>query len=147
MSSRPPAPRPLPAKPQAYRPRTKSAAPATTGWRVLIEGLEVIASIGIHPHEREARQRILVDVTVDMSEAPTPRQDRLAETLDYEAVARMIESLAREGHVQLVETLAERIARAILADPRAARAKVRVTKPEALSNARGVGCEIDLGRT
>jgi dihydroneopterin aldolase len=133
-------------KPQAYRSRAKAAEPATTAWRVFIEGLEVVASIGIHPHEREARQRILVDVEIDMTGAPSPRQDRLAETLDYEAVARAIESLAREGHVQLVETLAERIARTILADPRVARAKVRVAKPEALSNAKGVGCELELGR-
>jgi dihydroneopterin aldolase len=133
-------------KPQAYRPRSKAAQPAISGWRVFIDGLEVVASIGIHPHEREARQRILVDVEIDMSGAPTPRQDRLAETLDYEAVARTIESLAREGHVQLVETLAERIARVVLADARAARVKVRVAKPEALSNARGVGCELELAR-
>jgi dihydroneopterin aldolase len=144
--SRPPVPQPLPTRPQAYRSRAKAAATSVAAWRVFIEGLEVIASIGIHPHEREARQRILVDVELDMTGAPTPKDDRLSETADYEAIAREIETMAREGHVQLAETLAERIACRLLADARVVRARVRVSKPEALSNARGCGGEVVVSR-
>jgi dihydroneopterin aldolase len=113
---------------------------------VFIEGLEVSASIGVHPHEYETRQHILVDVALDMTGSPLPKQDRLAETADYEALAKAIEEIAREGHVQLVETLAERIARTALRDSRVVRACVRVAKPAALSNARGVGCEVTIER-
>jgi dihydroneopterin aldolase len=132
-------------RPQAYRPRS-NAGEAAPSWTVFIEGLEVSASIGVHPHEHETRQRVLVDVALDMTGAPTPKHDRLAETADYEALARVIEEMAREGHVQLVETLAERIARAALRDPRVVKARVRVAKPAALANARAVGCEVVVER-
>ncbi len=89
---------------------------------------------------------MLIDVTLDMTGAPTPKHDRLAETADYEALARAIEAMAREGHVQLVETLAERIARAALKDARVVKARVRVAKPAALASARAVGCEVVLER-
>jgi dihydroneopterin aldolase len=144
--SRAPVPRPLPLRPQAYRPRIKAMETAPSAWTVFIEGLEVSASIGVHPHEHETRQHVRVDVTLDMTGAPTPKNDRLAETADYEALAQTIEELAREGHVQLVETLAERIARAALRDPRAVKARVRVAKPAALPNAKAVGCEVVVER-
>lgn len=144
-----------PAKPRPLgerRPETirrRGAAPATDGARavkVFVRGVEVSASIGVHPHERESRQRVLVDVELDLGALPATKKDRLAETVDYQAVAKAVEDLAREGHVQLVETLAERIAQWCLKDKRVVAAKVRVEKPEALVNAAGAGCEITRAR-
>jgi len=105
-----------------------------------------MASIGIYPHEHETRQRILIDVELDLAAAPAPRDDRIAEVVDYEKVAKRIEEMAREGHVQLVETLAERILAWCLTDARVMKARVRVAKPEALTNAHAVGCEVEATR-
>lgn len=147
MSGRLPTPKPLPMRPEHYRPRTRPAEP-TTGvvWKVFIDTLQVSASIGVHPHEHETRQMIIVDVELDMTGTPTPKHDRLIETADYEAITKAITDMADEGHVQLVETLAERIARWCLKDARVAKAKVRVAKPAALPNAKAVGCEITVAR-
>lgn len=143
---RAPPPRPVPTRPEVIRTRRAATPPNVRAWRVFIEELEVLASIGVYPHEQETRQRILVDIELEMTGAKTPREDRLAETVDYEAVSKAVVEMAREGHVQLVETLAERIARWCLKDQRVAAARVRVVKPEALTNARGSGCEITLDR-
>jgi dihydroneopterin aldolase len=134
-------------RPEAYRPRTRPPEAASKpAWKVFIDTLQVSASIGVHPHEHETRQMIIVDVELDMGATPTPKHDRLNETADYEAITKAIEGMADEGHVQLVETLAERIARWCLKDSRVLKARVRVAKPAALPNARAVGCEVTIGR-
>lgn len=142
-------PRPMPMRPETIRTRARAAAQAQRAAGaslVFIRGLEVLASIGVHPHERETRQRVVIDVALDLGDIAPPSQDRLAETVDYQAVAKAVEDLAREGHVQLVETLAERIAAWCLTDARVREVRVRVEKPEALTNAEGVGCEIIRAR-
>lgn len=141
-----PSPKPLPMRTEGYRPRMRGGPPQTAAWKVFVDTLQVSASIGVHPHEHETRQMIIVDVELDMGGTPTPKNDRLNETADYEAMAKAIEGMADEGHVQLVETLAERIARWCLKDSRVVKAKVRVAKPAALPNAKAVGCEVTIGR-
>lgn len=118
----------------------------TTMFRVSLRRLEVMAAIGVHPHEQGRTQRVLVDVEIDVGETPPPADDRLGGTIDYQAVARAVEAIAREGHVQLVETLAQRVAAWCLEDPRVQAVRVRVDKPEALRNAGSAGCEIVVAR-
>ena len=78
-----------------------------------------------------------------MADMALPKQDRLAETLDYGLVAQKCEEIAQEAHVQLVETLAERIAIwALDADKRVQSVAVRIAKPQALLKADVAGVEI-----
>ena len=115
----------------------------TTTTRIFVRGLLVQASIGVHPHEHEGTQPIIIDVELDMGAMATPDEDRLAETLDYSIVADAAERLAQEAHVQLVETLAERIADwALTEDARVRSARVSIAKPQALLKADAAGVEI-----
>ena len=115
----------------------------TTSTRIFVRGLLVQASIGVHPHEHEGTQPIIIDIELDMGAMATPDDDRLAETLDYSVVADAAERLAQEAHVQLVETLAERIADWALAeDARVRSARVSIAKPQALLKADAAGVEI-----
>ncbi|KAK0329342.1 hypothetical protein LTR94_037229, partial [Friedmanniomyces endolithicus] len=68
--------------------------------------------------------------------------ERLGDTVNYETVAEAARAIAAEGHIGLVETFAERLARACLDDRRVVRAAVRVEKPGALAAAAAPGCEI-----
>jgi dihydroneopterin aldolase len=114
---------------------------------IFIHGLELQASIGVHPHEYESTQPIIIDIELDMGEMPAPQDDRLNETLDYALVADRAAELALEAHVQLVETLADRIARwALSADERVHACTVRISKPHALINASAAGVSISLRR-
>lgn len=106
---------------------------------IFVEGLLMEASIGVHPHEHESRQPVIMDIWVDL-DGIAPRDDRLHETLDYSDVAANAERLALEAHVQLVETLAARIIRwGLDADPRVDGVKVRIRKPQALLKADAAG--------
>ena len=115
--------------------------------KIIIKGLEVLASTGVHPHEHASTQPIIIDIELDMGAMPTPEYDRLEETLDYAVVADKAAELAQQAHVQLVETLAGRVAKwALAADERVQACTVNIAKPHALINAQTAGVEYVLKR-
>lgn len=110
---------------------------------VFVRGLTLEAAIGVYDHERGRTQPLVVDAELDL----TPHHvGRLADTYNYEGVAEAARVLADEGHVGLVETFAERLARRLMADERVRRVRVVVAKPEALHGAEAAGCELALSR-
>jgi dihydroneopterin aldolase len=132
------------ARKSLFRLFRANGAPAT---RIFVRGLQIQASIGVHPHEYESTQPVIIDVELDMGDMADPKNDRLAETLDYGIVAEKCEELALEAHVQLVETLAARIADwALSADKRVQACAVRISKPQALLKANSAGVEITRSR-
>lgn len=112
--------------------------------KVFVTGLRIDAEIGVYRHERGRPQPLVVDVELDV---PTAGAERLAETVNYEGIAKIAREVAAEGHIMLVEAFAERVARACLADERVTRARVRVEKPMALApHAAGAGVEVTVVR-
>ncbi|MBU1385514.1 MAG: dihydroneopterin aldolase [Alphaproteobacteria bacterium] len=110
---------------------------------VFVRGLEVAAGIGVHDHELGRLQRLVIDVSLELTPAAI---ERLADTINYETVAEAARAIVAEGHIGLVETFAERLALAMLADPRVRRCTVRIEKPGALDGAVAPGCEVTLAR-
>ena len=117
---------------------------------VFIRDLMFNASIGVYPSEHEIKQRIRINIDLavdDESASPMSRQavgrDDLSRVVDYEAVANQVRAIVAAGHVQLVETLAERIAEAILHDARIRIARVRVEKLDVFADAASAGVEIE----
>jgi dihydroneopterin aldolase len=118
--------------------------PRTHMTRVFVTGLRVQAEIGVHRHEIGRVQPLIIDVELDV---PTAGAGRLSETLNYETILQAAQDIARGGHIELVETFAERLAQACLADPRVTRARVRVEKPLALQpDAVAAGVELTVVR-
>jgi dihydroneopterin aldolase len=109
--------------------------------RILIRNLEIVARIGIHGHEQGMPQPIRVNVELDTK--VRVRSDQVEEVVDYEAIANAIRAIVAEGHINLAETLAERIAATCLADARVSRARIRVEKLHALPGAEAAGVEIE----
>lgn len=118
------------------------------GRRILVRDLVLACRIGVYRHERDAPQRVRFNIALDIPDAlqPDPPDDRLAATVDYEQIVKGIRALAAGGHINLVETLAERVAAVCLADSRVARACVRVEKLDVFPDVAGVGVEIERGR-
>ena len=121
-----------------------SGAVRALGSKVFVTGVRVQAEIGVYRHEIGRVQPLIVDVELDV---PTDASDRLADTFNYEAILKATQDLAAQGHVDLVETFAHRLAERCLADPRVTRARVRIEKPLALApHAVASGVEIVLER-
>ena len=113
---------------------------------VFVRDLECMALIGIYEQEKIKAQRIIVNIDLSVSESDGPMSDDISHVVSYEIIAKKVESMLAEGHINLVETLCEKIAQSCLKDKRVLAARVRVEKPDIISNARSVGVEIERGR-
>jgi dihydroneopterin aldolase len=113
---------------------------------VFIRNLEVLAHIGIHGHEQGKLQPIRINVDLAVEDAAV-LADKLDLVVDYEAIANKIRALVAAGHINLAETLAERIAAACFEDPRVKTTRVRVEKLHALPGAESAGVEIERERS
>lgn len=116
---------------------------------VFVRGLALQARLGVYPHEKAAPQRVIIGVELAVEDEAAPASvgaDDLRRVVDYERVVRAARAAAADGHTLLVETLAERIAAAALADPRVLRARVSVEKPDAFPDAATVGVVIERMR-
>lgn len=102
-----------------------------SGDRVVLRGLEFYGYHGVQPEESRLGQRFRVDIdmTVDLRDAG--RTDDLTRTVDYAAVHAQTKAIVEGPPCQLIETVAERIADAVLLGHRVASVVVRVQKPDA----------------
>ena len=122
-------------------------ASAASGLRhVFVRDLDLMALIGIYEHEKTDPQRIIVNIDLSVQEGEGPQDDDIGHVVSYEIVVKKVEQIIAEGHINLVETLCEKIAAACLRDRRVAAARVRVEKPDIIKNARSVGVEIERQR-
>lgn len=96
-----------------------------------LTGLEIFAHHGVFDFERENGQTFIVDVTVWLDTRPAAAGDELAATLHYGELAEEIHRVSAADPVDLIETLAERIAATVLAHAVARRVRVTVHKPDA----------------
>ncbi len=113
--------------------------------RIFIRDLVLSCRIGIHQHERLASQRIRLNLEVLAQEHPAIGDD-LDRVLCYAELMSGIKALIAEGHVNLIETLAGRIADYCLEDRRVLAAKVRIDKLDVFKEAESVGIEIERRR-
>ena len=93
--------------------------------------LEVFAHHGVFDFERRDGQTFLLDLTVWLDTQGAAAGDDLAQTLHYGELAVEVAEAAAAEPVDLIETLAERIASLVLAHPVAQRVRVTVHKPDA----------------
>lgn len=99
--------------------------------RIELRGLRARGRHGCLPAERELGQEFVVDVVLRLDVGPAAADDDLSRTVDYGALADRLVGIVRGEPVNLIETLAERLAQVCLADPRVEEAEVTVHKPSA----------------
>lgn len=122
--------------------------------RMFIRDLVLDAAIGVYAHEHGRTQRIRINLDLLIDDEPLPAlmsrpavgRDDLARVVDYETIVNATRACVATGHVQLVETLAERLAEICLADPRVARTRVMVEKLDVFPDAASAGVEIERRR-
>jgi len=104
-----------------------SAAPD----RLSVTGIEVFGHHGVFDFERRDGQTFRVDLVLGLDTRAAGASDDLADTVDYGSVVTRVKDAVENDPVDLVETLAERIAGICLADARVAWTEVTVHKPQA----------------
>jgi dihydroneopterin aldolase len=113
---------------------------------VFVHDLELMGRVGIYAVEQRYEQRILVSVDLEVIDTYDGASDRLRDVLNYERLIKQIQAVIDSGHVNLLETMAERIAQSCLADQRVLAIRVRVAKPDIIPGCGSVGIEIERRR-
>lgn len=99
--------------------------------RILLEGMVFHGYHGTLAAERDLGQRFVVDLELYLDLAPAGRGDDLTLTVDYSEAHRRAREIVEGEPVDLTETVAERIAQAVLADhPPVEAVRVKVSKPQ-----------------
>jgi dihydroneopterin aldolase len=112
---------------------------------IFVRELVLPCTIGVYPEEQGVTQRVSFTIEADLAHDVRAVSDRIREVPSYDDLAAAARAVVAAGHVNLVETMAERIAARCLADPRIAQVRVRVEKLE--RGPAGVGVEIVRNRS
>ncbi len=99
--------------------------------RIEITGLRGIGHHGVFEHERREGQEFLVDLVLEVDMGAAAASDDLADTVDYGAISTDVHAIITGEPVNLIETLAARIAEVCLAHSGVGAVEVAVHKPQA----------------
>ena len=99
--------------------------------RITLTGLRVRGRHGVYPAERRDGQDFVVDVTLWLDTAPAAASDDVRDTVHYGQLADRLAAVVAGDPVNLLETLADRLAATCLSDGRVAGCEVTVHKPQA----------------
>jgi dihydroneopterin aldolase len=99
--------------------------------RVELCGIRVRGHHGVLPAERRDGQEFFVDAVLEVDLAPAAASDDLADTIDYGVLSSQLAAVVSGEPVDLIETLAQRLADTCLADPRVSAVEIAVHKPSA----------------
>ena len=142
----------IPADPRAARPLAPAAAKvdyrllAARGYtvkddvatdRILVRDFVLPIRIGAYQHEREKTQNVRFNVDVGIIRAPHVAQD-MRDVFSYDVILDGIRMIVAQEHIALIETLAERTAALILAQPRVVSVTLRIEKLDVGPGAVGV---------
>jgi dihydroneopterin aldolase len=104
---------------------------ARTRDRITLTGVRVRAHHGVYDFEREQGQEFVIDVSVEVDLSAAASGDDLGATVHYGELAEAVVAAVERDPVDLIETVAERVAAVALAYPAVDEVEVTVHKPEA----------------
>jgi len=99
--------------------------------RISLNGLEVFGHHGVLAHERAEGQRFVIDLVLHLDASAAAEGDRLELSVDYGAIAQRVHDAVAADPVDLLETVAVRVAQVCLSFERVERVEVTVHKPDA----------------
>jgi 7,8-dihydroneopterin aldolase/epimerase/oxygenase len=99
--------------------------------RLAVLGIEAVGHHGVFDFERRDGQLFRVDLALGVDTRPAARSDDLQDTVDYGTLVTAVKTAIEQDPVDLIETLAERVADVCLGDARVAWVDVTVHKPQA----------------
>ncbi|MEE8573793.1 MAG: dihydroneopterin aldolase [Thermodesulfobacteriota bacterium] len=113
---------------------------------IRIKNLRLRAIIGCNDWEREKKQDITINITIDADGATAARSDELADSVDYREITKRVTSEVEKTSFKLLERLADFILAIVMEDGRVVAATVEIDKPHALRFADSVSVESSAKR-
>jgi len=113
--------------------------------RIFVRELVLDCAIGVYPEEQGVTQKVGFSIEATIAPDVASRHDQIAEVPSYDDLSNAVKDTLAAGHINLVETMAERIADKILSDKRILSVRIRIEKLE--RGPAAVGVEIVRPRT
>jgi dihydroneopterin aldolase len=98
--------------------------------KIFVRGLVLPVALGVYDEEQGVTQKVSFTIEAAVAPAIRPKSDAIAEVPSYDDLVGAVRAVVANGHINLVETLAERIAERCLSDKRIVSVLVRVEKLE-----------------
>ncbi len=114
--------------------------------QIFIKDLVIVMSAGIYDHEKQAAQRVIFNVTLDVESNYQRNLETIKDVVSYEDVVNAIHNITSEKHYELLEELAEKIATYCLSQPRALLAHISIEKPDIIKDTKSVGITISRAK-
>jgi FolB domain-containing protein len=114
--------------------------------KVIISNLRAHGIIGIHQHERETPQDILINATVYTDTSRAAQTDAIEDCVNYSTLASKLKAHAESAARHTVEALANDLAEICLQEQEVEKVILRVEKPDAVPSAQSVGVEVERVR-
>ena len=111
-----------------------------------ITGIECFAHHGVFESERRDGQTFVIDLALGVDSTPAAASDDLRDTVDYGSLVAQVKAAVEKDPVDLIETLAQRIADVCLWDARVEWVRVTVHKPDAPIDARFADVALTITR-
>ena len=105
--------------------------------KILINNLIIQASVGVYEHEKQFKQKIIVNVELLLSNDSKPKQDNLESTQDYSQFRKSLIDIIQSLLFQLLDTLVEKIHWTLMINTYVIGAKVNISKPNIFND-----CEV-----
>ena len=114
--------------------------------KIILTDLRIDAFIGIWDWEKRNPQTISIDLEMQMDTKKASQSDSIEDALDYKAVSKRVKQFIQESQFNLIETVAENVAKIILEEFDVQWLKLRISKPFAIRGSKNVGVCIERTR-
>lgn len=111
-------------------------------YKIFLRDFEVMAFIGFHDFERGNKQRLIINIEIELDTKLYPITDHQRAVWDYDFIRLEIHKMIETRHFELQETLCRQIFDLIRAKPGVNKLSIRTAKPDVYSDVRLVGCEL-----
>ena len=105
--------------------------------KILINNLIIQASVGVYEHEKQNKQKIVVNVELLLSNDSEPKKDNLESTQDYSQFRKCLIDIVQSQHFHLLEVLVDKIYSTLMLNRYVLGVKVNISKPNIFSD-----CEV-----
>jgi len=114
--------------------------------KIILTDLRIDTVIGIWDWEKRNPQTISIDLEMETDTKTASQSDSIEDALDYKAVSKRVQQFIQESQFNLIETVAENVAKIILQEFDVQWLKLRISKPFAIRSSRNVGVCIERTR-
>ncbi|MCI5060451.1 MAG: dihydroneopterin aldolase [Alphaproteobacteria bacterium] len=118
----------------------------TESQKILIHDYQLDMLIGVWDHEKEVRQRVIINADITVEPNQNWQQDDFRHVLSYMDIIDEIESITQTGHINLLETFANKIVEACFAHKSVQEVSLKIEKPEILKEKGRVGVQLTKKR-